>query len=66
MIISCVHERLEEKGITPYRAAKDLGLSETTFSKIKQGNRLFSPKNLAKICEYLSVQPGDLFIYKED
>lgn len=46
---------IEKKGLTPYRVAKETGISTATMSSWKNG--LYTPKldKLIKIAEYLGV-----------
>lgn len=52
---SIFEKLLEEKGISAYRVAKDIGISTVTLTKWKQG--IYTPKTdkLIKIANYLGV-----------
>lgn len=67
MIINTIDKAIEEKGITAYRVAKDLGINKVVFSRLKhKKNTLPNPTNLGKLCAYLDCQPGDLIHYVPD
>lgn len=46
---------IKEKGITPYKVAKDTGISNTTLSAWKNGKISISPKKLSVLADYLGV-----------
>lgn len=54
-----MYERLErllnERGITPYRLAKDLGISQSSLSEWKRGNSIPKYERLVKIAAYFNV-----------
>lgn len=54
---------LKERGVTPYRVAKETGITTSTLSEWKNGH--FTPKvnKIQKIADYFGV-PLDYF-YKE-
>ncbi|KAI9129479.1 helix-turn-helix transcriptional regulator [Acaryochloris sp. CCMEE 5410] len=48
---------LDERGITPYRFGKDVGLAQATaYNLYNDPEHLPSIKNLKRICEYYKVQ----------
>lgn len=46
-------EILQERNITPYRIAKDTGISQGLMAEYKQGIKLPAIHNLIKIADYL-------------
>ena len=46
---------IKEKGITPYKVAKDTGISNTTLSAWKNDKISISPKKLSVLADYLGV-----------
>ena len=46
---------LKERGITPYRLAKDLGISQSSLSEWKKGNSIPKHDRLVKIAGYFDV-----------
>ncbi len=54
-----MYERLDallnERGITAYRLAKDLGISQSSLSEWKRGNSIPKHERLVKIAAYFSV-----------
>ena len=46
---------LQDHGITPYRLAKDLGISQSSLSEWKKGNSIPKYERLAKIASYFNV-----------
>jgi transcriptional regulator with XRE-family HTH domain len=55
---------LDQKGITPYKVAKDTGISQGTLSDWKRGKCKPKLDKLIKIAEYLGV-PLEDFIKEE-
>lgn len=45
---------LQSRQLTPYRVAKDLGMSQGLMNEYKNGIKLPSIQNLIKIADYLS------------
>jgi len=56
---------ITEKGITPYRVAKDTGVSNTTLSDWKNGKSTPKLDKLIKISKYLGVDLKDLITVGE-
>ena len=46
---------VEEKGITFYKIAKDLGFAQSLFSDWKKGKSMPKTDKLLKLADYLSV-----------
>ena len=53
---------MQEKGITSYTCKKDNIIGQTTYRKIKEGGDI-DTRTIAKMCEVLNCQPGDLLEY---
>lgn len=48
-------EITQEKGLTPYRVAKETGISQGLISEYKSGKKEPTLQNLIKIADYLDV-----------
>ena len=47
--------------------AKEVGITEVNLSKLKNAHiKAIKLSTLNKLCEILSCQPGDLFIYENE
>lgn len=57
---------LEEKGYTSYRIRKEKVLGQATLTAIKNGTGGLDHRSIARLCEVLHCQPGDLMEYKEE
>ena len=56
---------LEERGITSYTLKRDNIIGQATFKKIKEGGDI-DTRTIAKLCELLNCQPGDILEYEEE
>ena len=56
---------LKEAGYTSYRMRKEKLMGEATLQQLREGV-LVSWLNIAKICELLKCQPGDILEYTEE
>lgn len=56
---------MEEKGITSYVCKRDNIIGQATYKKIKEGGDI-DTRTIAKMCEVLHCQPGDLLEYVAD
>lgn len=56
---------MEEKGITSYVCKRDNIIGQATYKKIKSGGDI-DTRTIAKMCEVLGVQPGDLLEYVKE
>ena len=54
---------LKEKGYTPYKLRQEKLIGQSTLSAIKNGTGGLDAKTLARLCEVLDCQPGDLMEY---
>jgi putative transcriptional regulator len=57
-------EALKTKGYSTYRIRKEKLLAESTVQAFRKGE-LVSLENIARICELLGCQPGDILEYTE-
>ena len=57
---------LEEKGYTSYRIRKEKVLGQETLTAIKNGTGGLDHRSIARLCEVLHCQPGDLMEYQEE
>lgn len=46
---------LKERGITPYKLAKDIGMSQSSLSEWKRGNSIPKYEKLVKIANYFNI-----------
>lgn len=53
---------LKEKGYTTYRLRKDKLLAEGVIQSLRD-NKAISLDNIARLCDLLDCQPGDLLEY---
>ena len=56
---------LEEKGITSYTVKKDKIIGQATYKKILEGGDI-DTRTIAKLCELLNCQPGDILEYEKE
>ena len=56
---------MDDRGVTSYTIKKDNVIGQATFKKIKDGGDI-DTRTIAKLCEYLNCQPGDIMEYVED
>lgn len=56
---------MEQKGLTSYVCKRDNIIGQATYKKIKEGGDI-DTRTIAKMCEVLGVQPGDLLTYVKD
>ena len=57
---------LEKKGYTSYRIRKERIIGQATLTAIKNGTGGLDHRYIAKLCEVLDCQPGDIMEYAED
>ena len=60
-----VLEALKERGWSTYRLRREKVLAESVIQQIRRGD-LVSQEKLARLCEMLYCQPGDLLEYVPD
>lgn len=56
---------LKEHGYTTYKLRHEKLLAENTIHQLRNGN-LVSWSNIARICELLNCQPGDILEYESE
>lgn len=56
---------LKERGYTSYRLRAEKLLGERTIQQLRHGE-LVSWANLARVCEMLDCQPGDILEYEKE
>lgn len=54
---------LKEKGFTTYRIRKEKLIGQATLTALKNGTGGLDAKTMARLCEVLDCQPGDLMEY---
>lgn len=58
-------DELKAKGYSTYKIRKEKILSESTVQAFRRGD-LVSLDNIARVCELLGCQPGDILEYEEE
>ena len=58
-------QMMADRGITSYTLKKDNIIGQATFKKIKEGGDI-DTRTIAKLCELLNCQPGDILAYEPD
>ena len=56
---------MKDKGFTTYRIRKEKIIGQATLSKIQNGGDI-DTRTIAKLCEVLDCQPGDILEYIKD
>ena len=56
-------ELLKEKGYTTYKIRQEKQIGQATLTAIKNGTGGLDAKTIARLCEVLDCQPGDLMEY---
>ena len=56
---------MNERGINSYTCKRDNIIGQATYKKIKEGGDI-DTRTIAKMCEVLNCQPGDLLEYVSD
>ena len=56
---------MNERGITSYVCKRDNLIGQATYKKIKTGGDI-DTRTIARMCEVLNAQPGDLLEYIPD
>ena len=57
---------LDERGYTSYRIRKEKIIGQATLTAIKNGTGGLDHRSIAKLCEVLNCQPGDIMEYVEE
>lgn len=58
-------ELMKQKGITSYTIRQNKIIGQATYKKIKEGGDI-DTRTIAKLCELLGCQPGDILEYVPD
>lgn len=56
---------LKEQGFTTYKLRTERLMGESTIQQLRK-NELVSWANIARICEMLECQPGDILEYEKE
>lgn len=56
---------MQEHGITSYTCKRNNIIGQATYKKIKEGGDI-DTRTIAKMCEVLDCQPGDILTYVPD
>ena len=60
-------EKLKEEGYTSYKIKQEGNfISQATLTAIKNGTGGLDAKTIARLCEVLDCQPGDLMEYVKE
>ena len=62
IVFAKMRKLMEEKGITSYTCKRDNIIGQATYKKIKEDGDI-DTRTIAKMCEVLDCQPGDLMEY---
>lgn len=67
MVVLCIKELLEERGLSPYWLAKRTGIDYPIVWKLLHGRlKAFRFDYIDRICAALDCQPCDLIIWRPD
>lgn len=55
---------LKERGFTTYKIRKEKLLAESTVQALRRGE-MVSLENIARLCDMLDCQPGDILEYEK-
>ena len=58
-------DRMKEKGLNSYTIKKNNIIGQATLKKIKEGGDI-DTRSIAKLCDALDYQPGDILEYVPD
>lgn len=56
---------MKQAGITSYTVKKDKIIGQATYKKILEGGDI-DTRTIAKLCELLNCQPGDILEYAKE
>lgn len=56
---------MKQAGITSYTVKKDKIIGQATYKKILEGGGI-DTRTIAKLCELLNCQPGDILEYEKE
>lgn len=66
IVYTKLFERLKEKGYTTYKIRQEKLIGQGTLTAIKNGTGGLDAKTIARLCEVLECQPGDLMEYVKE
>ena len=61
-----IEELLKEKGYTTYKIRQEKLIGQGTLTALKNGTGGLDAKTIARLCEVLDCQPGDLMEYVKE
>lgn len=59
-------ELLKDRGYSTYRIRKEKLIGQGTLTALRQGTGGLDSKTIARICEVLECQPGDIMEYVKE
>ena len=59
-------ELLKEKGYTTYKIRQEKLIGQGTLTALKNGTGGLDAKTIARLCEVLDCQPGDLIAFSRE
>ena len=63
IVYTKLFDLLKEKGYTTYKIRQEKLIGQGTLTAIKNGTGGLDAKTIARLCEVLDCQPGDLMEY---
>ena len=66
IVYTKLFELLKAKGYTTYRIRQEKLIGQGTLTAIKNGTGGLDAKTIARLCEVLECQPGDLMEYVKE
>ena len=63
IVYTKLFDLLKEKGYTTYKIRQEKLIGQGTLTAIKNGTGGLDAKTIARLCEVLGCQPGDLMEY---
>jgi putative transcriptional regulator len=66
IVYNKLFDLLKEKGYTTYKIRREKLIGQATLTAIKNGTGGLDAKTIARLCEVLDCQPGDLMEYVKD
>ena len=66
IVYTKLFDLLKEKGYTTYKIRQEKLIGQGTLTAIKNGTGGLDAKTIARLCEVLDCQPGDLMEYVKE
>ena len=66
IIYTKLFDLLKEKGYTTYRIRQEKLIGQATLHALRKGTGGLDSKTIARLCEVLDCQPGDLMEYVKE